>query len=241
MGMTGTFDELSLSELLQLLFMSKKTGTLDLWRQADERKVFFKQGKIIFVEAIKFIEKLGDLLIKSKVINDRQLSKALKIQREKAPDKKVGEILKEHFGITDEQIISGIQSQQEESLLLIFSWDNGHFRFEDKNPEQFKIPIELDIDIQNIIMEGTRRIDEIERIMKLIPSKEAIPKLSSASDTSDKINLTPNEWKVLTLIDGQKGISQLQMLSSLTEFDTMKIIFSLKSVGFIEFEKSQVS
>ena len=123
---------------------------------------------------------------------------------------------------------------------MIFAWDNGHFRFEDKTAEQIKVPVELNIDIQNMIMEGTRRIDEVERIMKLIPSKDAVPKLSS-TDTSDKINLTPNEWKVLTMIDGQKVISQIQMLSGLSEFDTLKIIFSLKSVGMIEFEKTQVA
>ncbi len=240
MSFWGTFNLFSLSEVLQLLHMGRKSGTLDSWNEFDERKIFFYEGNILFAEAVKYKEKLGDILVKSRAINDIQLSKALKIQRDSHSSKKVGEILIEAGFITRERLINGITSQTEESIYELFDWENGHFRFEEKEIIPEEMEFVLNISIQNIIMEGTRRIDEMDRIRELVPSLDIILNLNPNAGESTDINLNPNEWKVLSVIDGKRTANDIVLITGFSEFDLSKIIFSLLTVGLLQLEKDSV-
>ncbi len=240
MSFWGTFNLFSLSEVLQLLHMGRKSGTLDSWNEFDERKIFFYEGNILFAEAVKYKEKLGDILVKSRAINDIQLSKALKIQRDSHSTKKVGEILIEAGFITRERLINGITSQTEESIYELFDWESGHFRFEEKEVNPDDMEFVLNISIQNIIMEGTRRIDEMDRIRELVPSLDIILNLNPNAGESTDINLNPNEWKVLSVIDGKRTANDIVLITGFSEFDLSKIIFSLLTVGLLQLEKDSV-
>lgn len=240
MSFWGTFNLFSLSEVLQLLHMGRKSGTLDSWNEFDERKIFFYEGNILFAEAVKYKEKLGDILVKSRAINDIQLSKALKIQRDSHSTKKVGEILIEAGFITRERLINGITSQTEESIYELFDWESGHFRFEEKGISPEDMEFVLNISIQNIIMEGTRRIDEMDRIRELVPSLDIVLNLNPNAGESTDINLNPNEWKVLSVIDGKRTANDIVLITGFSEFDLSKIIFSLLTVGLLQLEKDSV-
>lgn len=241
MSFWGKFDIFSLSEVLQLLHMGKKTGTLDTWNEFDERKIYFYDGNIIFAEAVKYKEKIGDILVKSRAINDIQLAKALKIQRTSRTGKKIGEILIEAGFITERKLIEGITRQIEESIFQLFDWESGHFRFEEKNISPEDVEFNLNISIQNIIMEGTRRIDEMDRIREVVPSLDIVLNLNpNADEETTNINLNPNEWKVLSLIDGQKTGSDIALITGFSEFDLCKIVYSLVTVGMVQLQKNSV-
>lgn len=241
MSFWGTFELLTLSEVFQLLHMGRKTGTLDTWNEFDERKIFFHEGNIIYAEAVKYKEKLGDILVKSRAINDIQLSKALKLQRDSHTTKKLGEILIEAEFITREKLIAGITRQTEESIFELFDWEKGHFRFEEKVVKPEDMEFQLNISIQNIIMEGTRRIDEMDRIREVIPSLEVVLNLNpNADEETTSINLNPNEWKVLSLVDGKKTANDISLITGFSEFDLSKVVYSLVTVGLLQIEKTSV-
>ncbi|MDD3626922.1 MAG: DUF4388 domain-containing protein [bacterium] len=241
MSFWGTFELFTLSEVLQLLHMGRKSGTLDSWNEFDERKIFFYEGNIIYAEAVKYKEKIGDILVKSRAINDIQLSKALKIQRDSHSNKKIGEILVEAGFITKERLIEGITRQTEESIYELFDWENGHFRFEEKEIVPEDMEFVLNISIQNIIMEGTRRIDELDRIREVVPSLEIMLTLNAnADEDTTNINLNPNEWKVLSLIDGKRTANDIVLITGFSEFDLSKVIYSLVTVGLVELQHDSV-
>lgn len=120
----------------------------------------------------------------------------------------------------------------EDAIHHVLRWTMGKFMFTpDKDPPQ-KI---MDIPIQNVILEAAKQIDEWKRLEKTIPSVDMIvdfvedPELSS-----DKINLSPQEWKILSLITGNRSIGEIAQLAKLKEFETAKIFYGLISSGLVK-------
>ncbi len=240
MSFIGVLDDLTFSEVLQLLHLEQKTGTLNIWNQVDGKKIIFKEGNILFAGSMEKDEKLGDILVASKVINDSQIREALRVQRELRGAKRVGDILKDKYGVTESDIQKGLNEFMCESIFSIFSWDEGDFNFSNEmERREEQIPFPLNISIENIIMEGSRRIDETGKIMKEIPDMNSILKLNVELEGIENINLHPDEWKVLSLVDDNKKIDDLRILTGYTEFQLLKIIFSLKNAHIIVLEKNK--
>jgi hypothetical protein len=83
-----------------------------------------------------------------------------------------------------------------------------------------------------IVLEATRRIDEWSVIKKLIPDDQLVFKILERSQGND--NVTKNEWRVLSLINGHRTISELINESGYSDFAVFKIVYSLMLSGIIE-------
>ncbi|MBI5416933.1 DUF4388 domain-containing protein [Candidatus Poribacteria bacterium] len=121
----------------------------------------------------------------------------------------------------------------EEAAYNLFNWNKGNFKFENNVPAPAET---ITINWMNLIMEGARHVDELEKIKTKIPSlniiysvAEDINKDKSAGD----INLSPKEWNVLSLIDGKKTCRDIVDKTSYGELETLKIIYELLSAGLL--------
>ena len=123
----------------------------------------------------------------------------------------------------------------EESIHYILRWTKGKFLFspEKKAPEK-----KMNIPIQNLILDAAKQIDEWKRLEKVIPSVEMIVDFVEDPEvSSEEINLSPDEWKILSLITGEKSIRDIAQLSKMTEFNTAKIFYGLISSGLVVLKK----
>ena len=91
-----------------------------------------------------------------------------------------------------------------------------------------------------IILEATRKIDELEVLKKHLPADDVVLQVSDQIYDRKEIKLTTNELQVLTLIDGKQTIGELIQsiedgpLVALDIFSVYKLIFSLFSSGLVE-------
>jgi hypothetical protein len=244
MSFSGSLSDLTFSEVLQLVHLEEKTGTLTIWNSWDGKKIVFKEGNILHAGNLEKDEKFGDMLLESKVINEAQLREALRTQRVTKTKKRIGEILHEKYSIGMDEIQEGLKNYMLENIFSIFSWEDGEFHFSNEMARtEDKIPYPLNVKVENIIMEGSRRIDETSRIVREIPHKHFILKLNIDIDGIENINLHPDEWKLLSLVDNNKDIEDIRILTGYTDFQVLKIIFSLKNAHIIILEEklSQVN
>lgn len=119
----------------------------------------------------------------------------------------------------------------ERAIEQILRLNSGEFRFElDITSREHSI----DLPIQHIILESARKIDEWQKISRLIPSVDVIVKIVEVPDsTVENIRLTPNEWRVLSFVDGRSTIKQIAAKANLEDFETAKIFFGLASSGLV--------
>jgi hypothetical protein len=121
--------------------------------------------------------------------------------------------------------------QGEPAIDIILSWKKGRFVF---TPGQDIQQHTVDLPIQQVILEAARRIDELKRIQKLIPSFDVVIEIVEVPQAGvDKIQLNPREWKVLSFVDGSLTITQIAQRSNIPEFETAKIFYGMISSGLV--------
>jgi len=114
----------------------------------------------------------------------------------------------------------------------ILRWRRGKFIF---RPGEETFEHTVDLPIQQVILEAARRIDELNRIQKLIPSNNVIVRIVEVPEAGvEKINLRPEEWKVLAFVDGTITIHDIARKVNLPEFDVMRILYGLISSGLVK-------
>lgn len=129
------------------------------------------------------------------------------------------------------------QHAGEIAIQEILRWTKGRFIFvpNEESPEKT-----IGQPIQFIILEAARRVDEWQRIEKVIPSLDIKVKIVEVPDAGiENINLRPEEWKVLSFVDSQTTIKDIAHRANLGEFDTAKILFGLVSSGLVRVMKDE--
>lgn len=120
----------------------------------------------------------------------------------------------------------------EEAIDSILRWERGKFIF---NPGEVSITPNVNLPIQQVILEAARRIDELNRIQKVISSTDAIVKIVEVPEAGvERINLKPEEWKALAFVDGTLSIKNIAQRLNISEFDTSRILYGLISSGLVK-------
>jgi hypothetical protein len=226
----GNLNTVSLPDVFQLIFTSKMNGALKITKENGEKVIYFKAGMLIFATSNESQDLFGNILVKKGRISREDLNKVIAGQNS---GKKIGALLVEKKLFTREEIISCLKMQIEEIVYSLFGWKDGLFEFiQDKAPPPDVISCELNP--MNIIMEGTRRIDEWEELKKVLPSDNAFLELArDPAFKSEEIHLSKNEIIVMALIGSGKKVSEVIDDSYLDRFITCKALANLLKQGLL--------
>jgi hypothetical protein len=120
----------------------------------------------------------------------------------------------------------------EQAVDSILQWRKGRFVFK---PGEETLEKTVELPIQQVILDAARRIDELNKIQRLIPSFDMIPRIVEVPDAGiEKINLRPEEWKVLAFVDSHLSIKEIAQRVRLSEFETGRILYGLISSGLVK-------
>ncbi|MEA2694159.1 MAG: hypothetical protein QOJ16_3546 [Acidobacteriota bacterium] len=231
MGIVGNLKTMQLEELLQWLSQSKKNGTLQINNGKVEKKIFFKDGRIISSASTNPEEYLGHFLVSHGLINELELTKAIELQEQ--THMLLGKILVTTGAIDERELHRLLRLKAEESIYNIFSWGEGEFRFlDDVLPESMMVPMNLDITA--IVLEGVQRVDEWRRIRKVIPTPEAIPVTVADFDVSE---LDPGARQILELVNDERTVEEIQLQTHSSEYHVCRVLFEQYQQGRLKIVK----
>ncbi|HEX2168338.1 MAG TPA: DUF4388 domain-containing protein [Longimicrobiales bacterium] len=235
MAIEGALAELSIQDVLQLLELAHKTGVLTVRseRLNDEAIVHLSRGAIVFAVRRRSTRRLGQLLIRAGKLTQRELDRALELQRSD-PTRRLAEILLEMGSVGEEELERQLRFQMEETIYEVMPWDEGYFKFEERG-EIGEQRLLARVRVESLLMEGARRIDEWTRLETKVPSPEAVPVLAASADREmTPLELRSDEWEVLAEIDGDRDVRQLAADLGRSAFDVAKIVYGLVSTGVLE-------
>jgi hypothetical protein len=238
MPIEGPLRELGIHDVFQLLDLSRKTGALRVTSgpRDNDGMVYFKSGRLIHASIRSNPHPLGTMLIRAGKINDGDLERARAMQRRSGNGRRLGEILVEIGAITPRELERQVRLQIEAVVFELMSWREGFFSFEERSVDDAPIEAAITISTESLLMEGARRIDEWSRIADKVPSLAVIPVLAPVhEDHPSLLDLLPNEWAVLALIDGVKDLREISHALSQSEFDIAKVAYGLVTTGIIDF------
>jgi hypothetical protein len=238
MTLKGDFETLFLASILQLLCNDGKTGVLRVTNDEDQTEVYLQEGAIIYASGSRKEERLGRLLTRHKYISANQLEECLETASEQGHA--LGKVLVDNGYISTGVLKKIIRKQAENLLFNMLLWEKGHFEYQDA-------PLDLDglmvtrLNAMKIIMEATRRIDEISVLAKQIPSDRLLFQLAPRTHDQEDLKLNSIEWHILALVDGIRTVREIIAASGDDEFTVYKALYSLVSSGLIEKRRDTIS
>jgi hypothetical protein len=232
MLLQGSLQEFSLPNVLQLVKMSAKTGTLTLRCEERWGRLYFRGGHIYYAFVDPQVMPLGERLVRAGTITPQQLEEALSVQRSGPEGTRLGTVL-ERLGYIDRGTLAeAIGDQIEEAAFDLLGWMEGEFEvLGDAPPADEDIVLELTVD--GVIIDGCRRIDEWDLVMASLGSLQHIPRLEYAEGVDDHggVSFSPEEWRVISLVDGRRDAGSVIRDSGINRFRAAKVLRRLVEEG----------
>jgi len=230
MAIKGSLKEASLPDVIQLLFLGRRTGCLALADQHNFGTIYLDEGQIVYAAIVNRRDRLGDILLRNGRISAEQLQKAIDAQDDDRQHK-LGEILVKLGVLTRAELEEYMRLQIEEAVYYLFTWTSGTFNFEaGVRPEREDFLVR--ISPEALLLEGARRVDEWSLIEKKIPSFDLIFSVDHQHVAQSAPTLSPEQQRLAPLIDGSRDVRQLIEESGLVEFEVGKALYGLITAGF---------
>ena len=230
MAIKGSLKEASLPDVIQLLFLGRRTGCLALADRHNFGTIYFDEGQIVYAAIVNRRDRLGDILLRSGRITAEQLREAVDRQGGER-DQKLGELLVGLGFLPREELERYIRVQIEEAVYYLFTWTAGTFNFEaGVRPEREDFLVR--INPEYLLLEGARRVDEWSLIEKRIPSFDLIFAVDATHIGDSDPELSAEQRLLVPLLNGTRDVAQLVEESGLVEFEVGKALFGLITAGF---------
>lgn len=176
--LSGTFATMPFADLLQWISDARRSGTLQVALELEERYLRFVDGSIAaYGSDDPMARDLGRLCLLRGLCDETTILGAIDSQRQSHMP--LGDVLVSSGAVTHEALEEAVRSHVEETVLGLFLWPEGRFTYRDElAPEDVAsfMPPEYElaetIPTRAILMEGMRRLDEWTRIVKVLPSDE---------------------------------------------------------------------
>jgi tetratricopeptide (TPR) repeat protein len=230
MAIKGSLKEASLPDVIQLLFLGRRTGCLALADRQNFGTIYFDEGQIVYASIVNRRDRLGDIMVRSGRISADQLREAVDRQDDER-EHKLGEILVDMGALPRGDLEQYIRLQIEEAVYYLFTWTSGTFNFEaGVRPEREDFLVR--INPEYLLLEGARRVDEWSLIEKKIPAFDLIFQVDPSHVGESAPTLSAEQRQLVPLLDGTRDVQQLVDDTGLVEFEVGKALFGLITAGF---------
>jgi hypothetical protein len=136
--------------------------------------------------------------------------------------------------LSQEDILTDLQQYFTDIVQRLFTWVEGFFHFENNLlPPDDRISVRLDL--ENLIIEGSRQLREWEQLQDEIPSLDMALKFTDRPGANLRnVNLSVEEWRVVSYINPRNTIRQIASATKKNDLEMRRIIFSLLQAGLVE-------
>jgi len=239
MALKGNLRDFSTTQLLNLVNLARKTGLLVVHSQAGTARLYFREGKLIHANLGVSDGHLADMLLKAGKLSVEQV-KMIQTRADMQSDKQLGLALMNAGYATQEDIVQSVKSYMLDIVYTLFGWNDGEFEFEQNmlpSDDRIAVPINL----ENAILEGSRRIQESALL------EDELPDLNSVAlrftDNPDarlrNVSLSVEEWRVISFINSRNTVKQIASSNGMDDFQIRKIVYGMLQAGLVELARPE--
>jgi hypothetical protein len=238
MALRGNLRDFSITQLLNLVSLTQRTGALTIQDHTHSTRLFFREGQLIHVSDGKD-RGLLDLLESSGCLSGDR-SQVIRAELHASSEKELGLLLINAGYANREQILQTLRALFLGAIYRLFTQPEGAFVFEPNlTPSEGKITLALRL--EDILLEGSRLVRERRRLEEAVPELELIPRLAPHAPAAlQRVQLSPEEWRVLSQIRGQRSLRDIARSSNLSDLQIRKVSYSLLAAGLVVLEPRRV-
>jgi hypothetical protein len=229
MSVYGNVRTMSLPDLLQWASVNKKTGVLELEHNQICKRISFRDGRIVACSSDDPPSRLGQFLLSRGKVTKEQLREAL--TKQETSSKNLGLIFQDMGILTRDDIEAHVAAKAEETIYGLFDWADAEFRFHE-NAGHDPFIIEVELGVQDVVLHGIQRFDELQRIRDVF-SSSGIVLTRTDKPTPDEIVSSPMARRVLASVDGRRTLAEILLHAHASEFLVLKFLYTLLRKGIV--------
>ena len=233
--MEGTLERLQLTEVFDGFRASRRSGVLHLARDGATKRVYFKDGRVVYANSDLGEDRLGELIVRSGKLKREELDLACKVRE--ASQLRLGRTLVDLGYISDGELDGHIKGQVEIIIRSVISWESASFRTELSESPVDEDLQRADISVENVVLDALRALDDEDSIRAGIGDLNGTLRFAKDSSWMDaNLRLTPEEGFLLSRVDGAATALEIAQLSPMGENDTLRLICALVVAGVLAVE-----
>jgi curved DNA-binding protein CbpA len=230
----GNLSQETLAGVIRSLYIDRRSGILHLEKDGITKRIYFKKGSMIFANSDVNEDRIGEFLIRQGAIERSSFEMAAKVAKETR--KRFGKTIAEMGYMTPEDMQARVTEQIQAIIYSLFLWRSGQWKLE-PHEDPVDEDIMLNLSTADVILEGTRRMDDIDAMRRDVGNSNGMLRHSeNPLLLYQKISLTPSEGFVLSRVDGVSTVSDIAAISPLGEEETIRCIYGLVSAGVLEIQ-----
>ena len=229
MSLSGNLHEFSVLETLQLIGLQKKTGTLEVISARHRRTFQFQEGMLLgcFADRPEDPDPLLEGLVALGICEIRQA----RSWRGAGAHLDL-EALRERCGLDEAEFASVRRLLLQGTIDQVLLWDHGQFCFTPLPPA---IPNPAPVNLEEILLESMRRLDEAVELRNGGLPPQAIPHAVSPWRETDLADEEPAaRWlaqAVLRHCDGKHPLKRIRSELGIGEYDLLTAVSALRLHG----------
>lgn len=233
MAFEGTLKDFPLADIVQLIALQRKSGVLTLEGAEDAATIFFQDGAVVWARSRRhpLEERIRRILPLRGLVTADQLARAEGARADTGES--LDRVLIKHRLLSEEQWRHAVDLEVRNIIHRVFRWRDGTYRFEARTALELpegRIPA---LSSQALLLESFRQLDEWPPIARRIPSFDGVVFVRRPNDEIDLSALSPEEGRVLQLVDGRMRAADVVDASGLGEFEACKALAALVESGII--------
>jgi DNA-binding response OmpR family regulator len=234
-SLRGDLRVVPIAEVLQLLDAQKQSGVLEIEHGGAAVEICFRGGRVDLAVARGVPEEflLGRFLVEGELLSQHDLDGFLE---SRAPGSKlIGSQLVKLGYLSEADLKAALGKQSRELIYEALRWSFGSFRFtRTRDLPPAAVDAMLALDVEGILMEGFRRVDEWHLIEREVDDFETVfLRNEDAVAQMGRGRLTREELAVLELVNGKNTVKEIVRSSRMGSFEVSKMLYRLLSIKLI--------
>jgi hypothetical protein len=238
-GLRGDLRVVPLAEVLQLLDVQEQSGVLTVERSGARVDIYFRRGRVDQATAEGVPEEflLGRFVLDAELMQRAAFEAFIeqRVDPNQSGSRLIGQQLLKRGLISEADLKACLVRQSSELIYEILRWRHGRFRFAAglELPPQV-IGAALGLDVEAVLMEGYRRVDEWHLIERAIDNFDLVFLRNEDSVAQmGRGRLTREEVAVLELVNGKNTVKEIVRKSRMGSFEVSKMLYRLLSIKLV--------
>jgi curved DNA-binding protein CbpA len=229
----GAIAQGRLPPLLRDLYLGRHTGLLHFERVDESASVCFIKGHIAWGQSSIEECRLGPVLVRHGLVAQESIDQAYEIV---GGGKRLGDVLLEGGALDRDTLDQALALQVRETLLAVFAWTEGTWRFEEHPPEFFKgYDGALRMSTGDLILDAVWSVADPEVVTYALGDLDRpIALTTDPLLRFQRITLTEMDGRLVSLADGVRTAAEILAMSPDDAQEAQRSLFGLLCTGLLE-------
>jgi hypothetical protein len=238
MTLAGTLRQTNLEDVLRLIDEQRGAGLLIVKYGNLFAELYLKAGNVLCVQRSGVGQSFSERLVNAHLVTPQQLGYVRALYQEKPITTEVdlARALLQCNYLTERELRDWVADDVIELLVVALSWDDGEFQFiehEAPTPGRMVIAVPISIVLDEALHHLAQRRQRVSAARVAVTPDLVLGFAEELSPISGKVQLTPDQWRFLTVINGKTPLWEASRLLRLAPAAALRLASELLSSGVL--------